>query len=213
MLPSQRTLNFLQRAALSVSGPALRNPHGLRAQSRLSRLHSRPLGQTISQPRRPTGPRAFSTTARRLASRPDPNKPVQNPAPGANPAPPSSSAAAAASPTLGQRMRTLTREYGWSAAGVYLFLTAVDLPFCFLAVRWAGTERIGEWEKSIVEWVKRASPVQIPERWRWGGRMVAQGAGVDGAGEEAIEQTTVKAYDHGVREAERRNSGENASKP
>lgn len=28
--------------------------------------------------------------------------------------------------------------------GVYLALSVLDFPFCFLLVKWAGTERIGE---------------------------------------------------------------------
>jgi hypothetical protein len=46
--------------------------------------------------------------------------------------------------TLGQRMRKLSREYGWSALGVYLLLSALDFPFCYLLVRYLGTDRIGE---------------------------------------------------------------------
>jgi Protein of unknown function (DUF1279) len=46
--------------------------------------------------------------------------------------------------SLGQRMRKLSREYGWSALGVYLVLTALDLPFCYLFVGYLGTERIGK---------------------------------------------------------------------
>jgi N-terminal acetyltransferase 2 len=46
--------------------------------------------------------------------------------------------------SLGQRMRKLSREYGWSALGVYLALSAVDFPFCYLLVRYLGTDRIGK---------------------------------------------------------------------
>ncbi len=45
--------------------------------------------------------------------------------------------------SLGQRMRKLSREYGWSALGVYLTLSALDFPFCYLLVRYLGTDRIG----------------------------------------------------------------------
>jgi hypothetical protein len=45
--------------------------------------------------------------------------------------------------SLGQRMRKLSREYGWAALGVYLALTALDFPFCYLFVRWLGTDKIG----------------------------------------------------------------------
>lgn len=53
--------------------------------------------------------------------------------------------------TLSARMRKLSREYGWSALGVYLGLSVLDFPFCFLAVRWLGTERIGRWEHAVIE--------------------------------------------------------------
>lgn len=43
-------------------------------------------------------------------------------------------------------MKKLSREYGWSALGVYLTLSALDFPFCYLLVKYLGTERIGEFE-------------------------------------------------------------------
>jgi len=92
---------------------------------------------------------------------------------------------------------------------VYLALTALDFPFCFIAVRSLGTERIGAWEHRIVEWVKRAVPVQVPPKWRvWEeeeeGRVVVEG----GEGGEGL---GVEGYDHGVGEAEVANTGEKAS--
>ena len=42
-------------------------------------------------------------------------------------------------PSLSARMRTLSKEYGYAALGVYLGLTALDFPFCFLAVRMIGS--------------------------------------------------------------------------
>jgi hypothetical protein len=53
-------------------------------------------------------------------------------------------------PSLSQRLRKLSREYGWSALGVYLTLSALDFPFCFMAVRLLGTERIGRWEHVVI---------------------------------------------------------------
>lgn len=44
----------------------------------------------------------------------------------------------------------MSREYGWTALGVYLALSALDFPFCVLAVRMLGVERIGHWEHVIV---------------------------------------------------------------
>lgn len=59
-------------------------------------------------------------------------------------------------PSLSQRLKTLSKEYGWSALGVYLLLSAMDFPICFLAVRWLGVERIGRYEHMIVESAKDA---------------------------------------------------------
>lgn len=51
-------------------------------------------------------------------------------------------------------MKALSKEYGYAALGVYLGLSALDFPFCFLFVKWVGTERVGEWEEKIVGAVK-----------------------------------------------------------
>ncbi len=46
--------------------------------------------------------------------------------------------------SLSARLKKLSREYGWTAVGVYLSLSVLDFPFCFLLVRTLGTDRIGE---------------------------------------------------------------------
>lgn len=46
--------------------------------------------------------------------------------------------------SLSQRLKKLSREYGWAAVGVYLSLSILDFPFCFLLVRVVGTDRIGQ---------------------------------------------------------------------
>jgi hypothetical protein len=61
-------------------------------------------------------------------------------------------------PSLGERLKQLSREYGWSALGVYFLLSALDFPFCFLAVRALGTERIAHWEHAALEWIKGIIP-------------------------------------------------------
>lgn len=58
--------------------------------------------------------------------------------------------------SLSQRLRKLSREYGWSALGVYLLLSALDFPLCFAAVQLFGVERIGHVEHVIVQSVKDA---------------------------------------------------------
>ena len=58
--------------------------------------------------------------------------------------------AQAPAPSLSERLRKLSREYGWTALGVYLALSALDFPFCFLAVRMLGPDRIGRWEQNVI---------------------------------------------------------------
>jgi len=67
--------------------------------------------------------------------------------------------------SLTQRFRKLSREYGWLALWVYLGLTALDFPFCFLAVRTLGVERIGHYEHVIVDSVKSALRIPFPSLW------------------------------------------------
>lgn len=56
-------------------------------------------------------------------------------------------------------MRKLSREYGWAALGVYLGLSALDFPFCFVAVRLLGVERIGHIEHVILDSIKSVLPI------------------------------------------------------
>ncbi|KAI8934373.1 hypothetical protein NX059_009109 [Plenodomus lindquistii] len=51
--------------------------------------------------------------------------------------------------SLSQRLKQMSKEYGWTAVGVYLALSAVDFPVCFLAVRLLGTDRIGHYEDAV----------------------------------------------------------------
>ena len=75
--------------------------------------------------------RLFHTSrARRSAQSPNPTPSLGSPAESEN-------------LSLRQRMRKLSREYGWSALGVYLGLTMLDFPFCYLLVRYLGTDKIG----------------------------------------------------------------------
>ena len=121
-------------------------------------------------------------------------------------------------------MRKLSREYGWSALGVYFALTALDFPFCFLAVRLLGTDRIGHWEHVVLSYVKAAIKWPLPEEAK---------EYIDGASNEVEkvvreqvpleelresgevrileEDKTYVVEDHGYREAEKANRGDNAS--
>lgn len=51
--------------------------------------------------------------------------------------------------SLSQKLKALSKEYGWAALGVYLALSALDFPICFLAVRLLGTDRIGHYEEVV----------------------------------------------------------------
>ena len=109
-----------------------------------------------------------------------------------------------------------------------MLLSLLDFPFCFAAVRYLGTDRIGHYEHVVVEWVGRVVPEGVRE-W-WGGmvgrvgRMMGKGEGgkvdVRKGGERGVvvEGYAVvegeeggEVYDHGVREAEERNEREDAS--
>jgi N-terminal acetyltransferase 2 len=77
-----------------------------------------------------------------------------------------SGAGAEAEPqSLSARLRKLSREYGWVALGVYLGLSVLDFPFCFLLVRMVGTERIAEAERWVMDGVKKIVPESVKERW------------------------------------------------
>ena len=121
--------------------------------------------------------------------------------------------------SLSQRLKKLSREYGWSALGVYLLLTLLDFPFCFLAVRSLGVERIGHWEHAILSqlkgWVKWPLSAEYQD---------AVDGAIDGVkkripieelrgGEKRLleEEETYVVEDHGVKEAEKANAGGNAS--
>lgn len=122
-------------------------------------------------------------------------------------------AGTSSSESLSARLKKLSREYGWSALGIYLLLSALDFPFCFLAVRLLGTERIGHWEHTILEGTKRfvswpwqrVQPLEATE--------VSGETHVPGQEEQRLldEQVVANRWDHGVEEAEKANKGENAS--
>jgi len=90
------------------------------------------------------------------------------------------------------RLKKLSKEYGWVALGVYFGLSLLDFPFCFLAVRLAGPERIGQIEHSIMTRVKSwTEPVwnmiePIIGDWRQEKRAVKMAEdAIENAGEQA----------------------------
>ncbi|KAF1987967.1 hypothetical protein K402DRAFT_392248 [Aulographum hederae CBS 113979] len=64
--------------------------------------------------------------------------------------------------SLSARLKILSKEYGWSALGVYIMLSIVDFPFCFLFVHALGAERVGRYEHAVVEAVKNAFYSIVP---------------------------------------------------
>ncbi|TID15659.1 Switch 2 [Venturia nashicola] len=105
--------------------------------------------------------------------------------------------------SLSQRLKKLSREYGWSALGVYLALSALDFPFCFLAVRMLGTDRIGRWEHNVVEAFWKVVRIPFPDL---GKKELEAGAGEIAVGEEGSSWGTSD-----VKQAEVDNAGVDAS--
>jgi N-terminal acetyltransferase 2 len=112
------------------------------------------------------------------------------PTPVPSPRPAGDAAGEAGPLSLSRRLRKLSREYGWSALGVYLALSVLDFPFCLLAIRLLGTERVGRWEhaayESVKTWLRVPFPNMFPERARVEG---GDGAGTDQEGAE-VEAST-----------------------
>ncbi|KAI8154679.1 hypothetical protein K4K49_001144 [Colletotrichum sp. SAR 10_70] len=67
--------------------------------------------------------------------------------------------------SLSQRLKKLSKEYGWSAVGVYLALSVLDFPFCFLLVRVVGTDRIGQLEHWVTSHIKQIIPESVKTWW------------------------------------------------
>lgn len=124
-------------------------------------------------------------------------------------------------------MRKLSREYGYAALGVYLGLTALDLPFCYMAVSYLGADRIGRWEHAIMSYIKEMIKWPMGES---GKEKVDEGAnwvkskvpieevkrsedGTAGQPKRLLEEDdTYIIEDHGIREAEAADKGDNAGK-
>ncbi|KAI1806020.1 hypothetical protein F4811DRAFT_512404 [Daldinia bambusicola] len=104
------------------------------------------------------------------------------------------------------RMKKLSREYGWAALGVYLGLTVLDFPFCFLLVRSVGTERIGAIEHWVVSNVSKLIPDSVRTRWREY-RQALKEAEKESRGDAEISEK-VETAGWGVEEAEERHKAE-----
>lgn len=118
--------------------------------------------------------------------------------------------------SFSQRIKKLSREYGWAAFYIYFALSALDFPFCFLAVKMLGTDLIGHWEHVIVSNVKQFL------QWPLSGTVQEQvGEALDKVDEAIGTEDTKRLLeenpnadgliDHGYKDAVKANSGKNAS--
>lgn len=79
-------------------------------------------------------------------------------------------------PSVSQRLKKLSREYGWTALAVYLGLSLIDFPICFIAVRLLGTDRIGHYEEVLKNALWSVVRVVLPNA---GKKPVEEGADED----------------------------------
>lgn len=126
--PARRALTSMSQAGLRLPIFISRATPKINCRPRISN----PTNQSYRPPLR-TSKRSFHKTSRLRDAKPDPKNT-------ASPQEPQS---------LSARLRKLSREYGWAAVGVYLGLSVLDFPFCFLLVRVVGTDRIGEESDSL----------------------------------------------------------------
>ncbi|TWU70793.1 hypothetical protein ED733_000372 [Metarhizium rileyi] len=100
----------------------------------------------------------------------------------------------------------LSKEYGWSAVGVYLALSVLDFPLCFLLVRIVGTDTIGKIEHYVVSTVKQFVPESLRhkchEYWRSFKSKEVETMGNDNISDK------VEMAGWGVEEAQERNAEE-----
>jgi hypothetical protein len=85
-------------------------------------------------------------------------------------------------------MRKLSREYGYSALGVYIGLLVLDFPFCYLAVQYMGAERIGRYEHVIMERLKDIVRVPFPDAFAKGDEKMESDVAKEVEEEETAEE-------------------------
>ncbi|KAK8044691.1 peptide alpha-N-acetyltransferase Nat2 [Apiospora rasikravindrae] len=107
---------------------------------------------------------------------------------------------------LSARLKKLSREYGWSAVGVYLAMSILDFPFCFLLVRVVGTDRIGALEHYVVSNAKKVIPESVKTWWH-DYRQSMKNAEKEQFGNDDISEH-VEMATWGVEEADARNKAE-----
>ena len=198
---------FCPQSRVRLSQSASRQIH----HNTQSTFRSRPLKQASAPLRAP------STPLRSRIKLSNPFRPFRRPQS-------TQAGAGDANLSLSQRLKKLSREYGWSALGVYTALTALDFPFCFLAVNLLGADRIGHWEhvalsyiKSWIKWpLSQGGQDMVDGVVMDAERVVKEKVPVEELREDGTkrlleEEETMTVDDHGYNEAEKANRGGNAS--
>jgi hypothetical protein len=76
---------------------------------------------------------------------------------------------------------------------VYIALSALDFPFCYILVKTLGTEKIGEWEHATIGYIRKVIPWQSKE-------MVPEGPAVEAEDAEKAKGLDAKEADNGQME-------------
>ncbi|KAL2758668.1 hypothetical protein ACRALDRAFT_1075164 [Sodiomyces alcalophilus JCM 7366] len=108
--------------------------------------------------------------------------------------------------SLSGRLKRMSKQYGWTALGVYLALSVLDFPFCFLLVKVVGTEKIGVVEEWIVSHTQALIPEAVQNKWREF-RGAFKRAEMEQIGSETISEH-IEMATWGVEKAEERNRAE-----
>jgi len=62
-------------------------------------------------------------------------------------------------------IKALVKEYGWSALAVYLGLSCIDYPLCFMAVHSVGEDKIHEYQDKVKKFIgMEVKPRPIPKQ-------------------------------------------------
>ncbi|KAG6117322.1 hypothetical protein E4U13_001180 [Claviceps humidiphila] len=102
--------------------------------------------------------------------------------------------------SLSQRLKRLSKEYGWSALGVYLAISVLDFPCCFLLVRFVGTDNIGKAERYVMSSVSQFIPEGVRQKWHeyWHSN---KETAIETLGKDVVDKTEMVGW--GVEEAQK----------
>ncbi|CAJ2503198.1 Uu.00g105920.m01.CDS01 [Anthostomella pinea] len=189
LVPGSQTFtrNFASRSQQGLGLPASRTAKHATPRPRIANA----VAQSKKLPSRTTR-RSFHNTSRLRDSKPTPSN--------------SGNPTAQEPQGLSARLKKLSREYGWSALGVYLGLSVLDFPFCFLLVRIVGTDRIGQFEHWIVSNAKKLIPDSVQDKWHEYRDALKQAEVKEFGNDDISEHVEMAGW--GVQEAEERNKTE-----